>query len=78
MICEVCYVPPPPPPPRNWITVFFITVDPPFPPPLIRPSILQRKSDLIRLVTSLEGDNLAVFYYFGAFEICSDKGVAFS
>ena len=73
MICEVCYVTP-----QELDNSFFHYSRPPSPPPLRKPSILQRKSDLIRVVTSLEGDNLVVFYYFGAFEICSDKGVAFS
>ena len=35
-----------------------------------------KKSVLVRGVLSLEGDNLVVFYYLSASEICPDKGAA--
>jgi len=38
-------------------------------PSIIRPSLLQVKIDLIIGMSSLEGDNLVVFYYLSASEI---------
>ena len=57
---------------QNYIffkLIYFCTVS----PPLIRPPLLQRKSGLIRVVTSLEGNNLAVIYYLSKYEIRPDK-----
>ena len=42
-------------------------------PPLVGPTLLQWKSSLMTMVTSLVGDNLVVFYNLGESYIWSDK-----
>ena len=62
------------------VTVNFTTTVVPYtvvPPPLIRAPLLQLKSDLVRGMVSLEGENLVVFYCLSVSEIWPDNRMAF-
>lgn len=62
------------------VTVNFTTTFVPYtvvPPPLVREPLLQLKSDLVRGMVSLEGENLVVFYCLSVSEIWPDNRMAF-